>query len=82
MFRCQVTETIFSQFCGFNHAAGVLRPIKWHPVRTVEPQDCRVARLSGKLKINGKDFNTSVGTTVSHTMFLQGGLTTVDSNAR
>ena len=79
MFRCQVTETVFSQYCGFNHAAGVLRPLKWHQVRDVKPQDCRVARVSGKLKINGRDFDTTTGSTVSHPLFLQGGLTTVDS---
>ena len=79
VFRCQVTETVFSQYCGWNHAAGVLRPLKWHQVRSVEPQDCRVARVSGKLKINGRDFDTTPGTTVSHSIFLQGGLTTVDS---
>ncbi len=80
VYRCEVIESVWSQYCGWNHAAGVLRPIRWREPRVVEPQDCRISNMTGFLKINGKDYRTTVGTTVSHSTFLVGGLSTVESD--
>jgi len=64
-FRCRVTETVTSQYCGFLSAGGVVRYLKfreqWH------------AQTTGKLTIGGKEF--TVGTTASYTTFLAGDLT-------
>jgi hypothetical protein len=53
--RCQVYETIQSQFCGFQSRAGATRYIKMREALNVEPADCRLAEKMGRIKINGKE---------------------------
>jgi hypothetical protein len=74
VFRCVVIETIVSQYCGMFSAAGVARYIHFREPRTLEAWECRQAKKSGKVIINGKTFQGKIGATVSHSMFLAGGL--------
>jgi hypothetical protein len=74
VFRCVVIETIVSQYCGMFSAAGVARYIRFREPRTLEAWECCQARKSGKVVINGKTFQGKIGATVSHSMFLSGGL--------
>lgn len=76
VFRCQVIESTFSQYCGMFSAAGVTRYLKFREPYTVEPRDCRAARNTGKLAVRGRVFNATIGTTTSHTIWLSGGLST------
>jgi hypothetical protein len=55
-------------------AAGVARYIRFREPRTLEAWDCRQARKSGKIVINGKTFQGKIGATASHSMFSAGGL--------
>jgi hypothetical protein len=74
VFRCVVIETIVSQYCGMFSAAGVARYIRFREPRTLEAWECRQARKSGKIVINGKRLQGKIGSTASHIMFLSGGL--------
>jgi hypothetical protein len=74
VFRCIVIETIISQYCSMFSAAGVTRYIRFREPRTLEAWECRQARKSGKIIINGKTFQGKIGATASHSMFLAGGL--------
>jgi hypothetical protein len=74
VFRCVVIETIVSQYCGMFSAAGVARYVHFRELRTLEAWECRQARRSGKVIINGKTFQGKIGATASHSMFLAGGL--------
>jgi hypothetical protein len=57
-----------------DQAAGVARYICFWEPRTLEAWECRQARKSGKVVINGKTFQGKIGATASHSMFLGGGL--------
>jgi hypothetical protein len=70
VFRCIVIETIISQYCGMFSAAGVARYIRFWEPRTLEAWECRQARKSGKIIINGRTFQGKIGATASHSMFL------------
>jgi hypothetical protein len=74
VFRCIVIETIISQYCGMFLAAGVTRYIRFREPRTLEAWECRQARKSGKIIINGRTFQGKIGATASHSMFLADGL--------
>jgi hypothetical protein len=74
VFRCIVIETIISQFCGMFSAAGVARYIRFREPGTLEAWECRQARKSRKIIINGRTFQGKIGATASHSMFLAGGL--------
>jgi hypothetical protein len=74
VFRCIVIETIISQYCSMFSAAGVARYIRFREPRALEAWECRQARKSGKIIINGKTFQGKIGATASHSMFLAGGL--------
>jgi hypothetical protein len=52
----------------------VKRYIRFRELRPLEAWECRQARLNGQVFINGKAIVGKVGATVSHTMFLAGGL--------
>jgi hypothetical protein len=43
-------------------------------LRPLEAWECQQARLNGQVHINGKTVARKIGATVSHTMFLTGGL--------
>jgi hypothetical protein len=74
VFRCMVVETLVAQYCGMFSAAGVKRYIRFRELRPLEAWECRQARLNGQVFINGKAIVGKIGATVSHTMFLTGGL--------
>jgi hypothetical protein len=76
VFRCIVIETIISQYCGMFSAAGVARYVRFREPRTLEAWECRQARKSGKIIINGKTFRGKIGATASNSMFWPAGLTT------
>ena len=50
--RCQVFETVTSQFCGFQSRAGVVRYLKFRELLTIEPVDCRISAKISRIKIN------------------------------
>ena len=70
IFRCRVTESIVSQYCGFLSAGGVSRYLTWREPRRVEAQDCRDAERTGKLLVRNREFSVTLGTTNSHSMFV------------
>ncbi len=74
VFRCIVIETLVAQYCGMFSAAGVTRYLKFRELKPLEAWECRLARKTGKLVINGRNVKGETGTTVSHTMFLSGNL--------
>jgi hypothetical protein len=74
VFRCVVTETLVAQYCGMFSAAGVTRYIRFRKLKPLEAWECRQARQSGQILINGRTVKGKVGATESHTMFLSGGL--------
>jgi hypothetical protein len=55
-------------------AAGVTRYLKFRELKPLEAWECRMARKTGKLAINGRTVKGKTGVTVSHSMFLSGGL--------
>jgi hypothetical protein len=57
----------------FSHV-GVTRYLKFRELKPMEAWECRKARTSGSLLINGHPVSGKVGATVSHTMFLTGDL--------
>jgi hypothetical protein len=74
VFRCMVVETLVAQYCGMFSVAGVKRYIRFRELRPLEAWGCRQARLNGQVHINRKTVAGKIGATVSHTMFLTGGL--------
>jgi hypothetical protein len=74
VFRCMVVETLVAQYCGMLSAAGVKRYIRFRELRLLKAWECRQARLNGQVYINGKNITGKIGATISHTMFLSGGL--------
>jgi hypothetical protein len=74
VFRCIVIETIVSQYCGMFSAAAVARYIRFQEPRTLEAWECRQARKSGKVIIDGRTFQGKIGATASHSTYLAGGL--------
>jgi hypothetical protein len=74
VFRCMVVETLVAQYCWMFSAAGVKRYIRFRELRPLEAWECGQARLNGQVFINGKTIAGKVGATISHTMFLSGGL--------
>jgi hypothetical protein len=74
VFRCIVIETVKSQYCGMFSAAGVARYVRFRELKPLEAWECRQARKSRKIVINGRTFRGKTGATVSHSMFLAGGL--------
>ncbi len=74
VFRFIVIETIISQYCDMFSAGGVARYVRFREPRTLEAWECRQARKSGKIIINGRTFQGKIGATASHSMFLASGL--------
>jgi hypothetical protein len=74
VFRCVVVETLVAQYCGMFSAAGVTRYIRFRELKPLEAWECRKARRSDQLTINGWTVSGKIGATASHTMFLSGGL--------
>jgi hypothetical protein len=82
VFRCVVVETLVAQYCGMFSAAGVTRYIRFRELKPLEAWECRKARRSGQLIINGRTVKGKIGATASHTMFLSGGLDDNRAGAR
>ncbi len=74
VFRCLVVETLVAQYCEMFSAAGVTRYIRFRELKPLEAWECRKARWSGQLIINGRTVKGKIGATASHSMFLSGGL--------
>jgi hypothetical protein len=74
VFRCIVVETLLSQYCGMFSAARVARYIRFRELKPLEAWECRQARGSGKIVINGRTLEGKIGATASHSMYLAGGL--------
>jgi hypothetical protein len=74
VFRCTVIETLVAQHCGMFSHAGITRYLKFRELKPLEPWECRKAKASGSILINGHPVDGKVGATVSHTMFLAGDL--------
>jgi hypothetical protein len=72
VFRC--IETLISQYCGMFSAARVARYIRFPELKPLEAWECRQARRSRKIVINGRMFKGKIGATASHSMFLAGRL--------
>jgi hypothetical protein len=70
VFRCTVIETLVAQHCGMFSHVGVTRYLKLRELKPMEAWECRKARTSGSILINGHPVDGKVGATVSHTMFL------------
>ncbi len=74
VFRCVVVETLVAQYCRMFSAAGVTRYIRFRELKPLVAWECRKARRSGQLIINGRTVSGKIGATASQTMFLSGGL--------
>ncbi len=74
VFRCQVIETMMSQYCGHFSLAGVVRYIRFREPKALEAWECRQARSHGKVVKGGHTVQATVGATVSHAMFLSGAM--------
>ncbi len=62
----------------FSHV-GVTRYLKFRELKPMEAWECRKARTSGSILINGHPVDGKVGATVSHTMFPAGDLDNDDN---
>jgi hypothetical protein len=74
VFRCIVVETLVAQYCGMFSAAGVTRYIRFQELKPLKAWECRQARLSGQILINGRTLKGKIRATASHSMYLTGGL--------
>jgi hypothetical protein len=74
VFRCTVIETLVAQYCRMFSAAGVTWYLKFRELKPLEAWECRKARRTRQLLINGRPGEGKIGATVSHTMFLAGDL--------
>jgi hypothetical protein len=72
VFRCIVVETLVAQYCGMFSAAGVTRYIRFRELKPPESWECRQARISGQIIINGRTVKGKIGATASHSMYLAG----------
>jgi hypothetical protein len=81
VFRCQVIETIVSQYCGHFSSAGVTRYIRFREPKALEAWECRQARSHGKVVIGGRTIQAKIGAIMSHAMFLSGAMDD-DSNCK
>jgi hypothetical protein len=55
-------------------AAGIARYIRFREPKPLEAWECRQARKSGKIVINGRTLAGQIGATASHSMYLAGRL--------
>jgi hypothetical protein len=75
VFRCQVLETLVSQYCGHSSAAGVTRYLRFREPLLVEASSCRKALTdAGNITIANRNFRARIGTTTSHSFFMAGDL--------
>jgi hypothetical protein len=74
IFRCQVIETIVSQYFGHWPPAGITRYILFREPKVLEAWECRQARMHGKVVIGGSTVQATIRATTSHAMFLSGAM--------
>jgi len=73
IFRCQVTETVISQYCGYFSRAGVTWFSKFFGPKIVDPQSCcRAFKNKGQIEIGRKIYFAAIGTSTSQSDFLVG----------
>jgi hypothetical protein len=72
IFRCQVIETIVSQYCGHWSSVGVTCYIRFRESKALEAWECRQARSHGKVVI--RTIQATIGATISHAVFLSGAM--------
>jgi hypothetical protein len=68
VFRFVVVETLVAQYCGMFSAAGVTRYIRFRELKPLEAWECRQARRSGQIIINGRTVKGKIGATAYHSM--------------
>jgi hypothetical protein len=61
VFRCTVIETLVAQHCGMFSHAGITRYLKFRELKPMEAWECRKARTSGSILINGHPVDGKVG---------------------
>jgi hypothetical protein len=81
IFRCQVIETIESQYCGQWSSASITMYIQFQEPKALEAWECRQARAHGKVVIGSRTIQATIGATMSHIMFLNGAMDD-DSNCK
>jgi hypothetical protein len=74
VLRCQVIETIVSQYCRHWSSAGITRYIRFREPKALEAWECRQARSHGKVIIGGHTVQATIEATMSHVMFLSGAM--------
>jgi hypothetical protein len=74
IFRCQVIETIVSQYCGHWSSAGITKYIQFQEPKALEAWECRQARTNGKFVIGGRTVQATIVARMSHAMFLSGAM--------
>jgi hypothetical protein len=74
VFRCQVIETIVSQYCGHWSSSGITRYIRFREPKALEAWECRQARTNRKVVIGGRTVQTTIGATMSHAAFMSGAM--------
>jgi hypothetical protein len=70
VFRCQVIETIVSQYCGHFSLAGITMYIRFREPKALESWECYPTRSHKKVVIGGCTVQAKIGATMSHAMFL------------
>jgi hypothetical protein len=74
IFRCQVIETIISQYCGHWSSAGVTRYFRFRKPKALEAWECRQARSQEKVIIGSLTIQATIGATISYAVFLSGAM--------
>ncbi len=72
--RCQVIETMVSQYCGFRSRVGVTRYHKFREPYDISAAVCRTAAKDKTITTEKKVYPVKMGTTTSHTQFITGSL--------
>jgi hypothetical protein len=72
--RCTATQTIKSEYCGWQSRTGPERYAKFHDPIVIEPADCRMADKTGSFKLNGKDYPFEMNVRRAVIVDLVGGL--------
>jgi hypothetical protein len=70
IFRCQVIQTIVSQYCSHWSSAGVARYIQFREPKPVEEWECRQARTRGKVVLSRHTIQATICAAMSHAIFL------------
>jgi hypothetical protein len=72
--RWKVIKMIVSQYYSHWSSAGVTRYIRVRELKPLEAWECRQAGTHGKVFLSGRTIQATIGATISHAIFLSGGL--------